>query len=215
MSKPCKRCGGIERYKDGKCAACVRERQRRYHRNNPEARKESSRRYRQTHQKEIKESKRRHYKKTSEKQIEYSRCWAQENPERRKEIEQRYRQTHPKKQKESQRRWKQAHPERLSAAKHRRRAYKKGAVSEPYNFNTICNHYNNQCVACGRSDLPLTVDHIIPFSKGGDDIASNIQPLCQPCNSSKGNHHQTDYRPDKGPKTPRQLSFWKREKQWQ
>lgn len=92
----------------------------------------------------------------------------------------------------------------------RHRARKASAQSESYNFKAICNHYGNQCVACGRSDLSLTVDHIIPLSRGGDDIASNIQPLCQPCNSSKGNHHVTDYRDDQGPPRPKQLSFWRK-----
>lgn len=44
-----------------------------------------------------------------------------------------------------------------------------------------------RCVACFRSDVPLTRDHIIPISRGGHDGIDNIQPLCRRCNSSKGN----------------------------
>ena len=32
----------------------------------------------------------------------------------------------------------------------------------------------------------LTIDHIQPISKGGDNTIQNIQLLCKPCNSSKG-----------------------------
>ena len=32
----------------------------------------------------------------------------------------------------------------------------------------------------------LTIDHIIPKSKGGQDLEGNLQLLCQACNSSKG-----------------------------
>jgi len=48
---------------------------------------------------------------------------------------------------------------------------------------------NNCCTLCGVSfDLvKATKDHIVPVTKGGGLTANNVQALCGPCNSSKGN----------------------------
>lgn len=35
--------------------------------------------------------------------------------------------------------------------------------------------------------LPITVDHILPVSKGGTNDLFNLQPMCSSCNSKKGN----------------------------
>lgn len=44
----------------------------------------------------------------------------------------------------------------------------------------------HRCVSCG-STARLQCDHVIPWSMGGTTTLDNLQTLCHPCNSSKGN----------------------------
>jgi 5-methylcytosine-specific restriction endonuclease McrA len=45
---------------------------------------------------------------------------------------------------------------------------------------------NYKCGYCGRGDLTLTLDHIIPKAKGGFDAWENLVSACTKCNNEKG-----------------------------
>ena len=44
-----------------------------------------------------------------------------------------------------------------------------------------------QCVYCGQSGVRLTLDHVVPRSRGGDSVWENVVTSCAPCNMRKGN----------------------------
>jgi 5-methylcytosine-specific restriction endonuclease McrA len=45
-----------------------------------------------------------------------------------------------------------------------------------------------ECVRCGQDDPEeLTLDHIIPVSRGGTSKDDNLQTMCKWCNGLKGN----------------------------
>ncbi len=44
----------------------------------------------------------------------------------------------------------------------------------------------NTCQIC-RTTENLSLDHILPWSKGGRHTVDNLRVLCRPCNSSRGN----------------------------
>ena len=51
---------------------------------------------------------------------------------------------------------------------------------------------NFHCVRCGRGredGVKLHVDHIVPVSRGGKSVMSNLQTLCEDCNCGKGNRY--------------------------
>ena len=60
------------------------------------------------------------------------------------------------------------------------------------------------CQYCGREASGLTVDHVIPRSRGGESVWENIVASCAPCNRKKGNRLPREARmhPTKRPKPP-------------
>jgi len=66
-----------------------------------------------------------------------------------------------------------------------------------------------QCQYCGRTDLPLTIDHIHPRSRGGEHSWENLITACPRCNSKKGNRtpHEAGMHLLKKPTRPTGLMF--------
>jgi hypothetical protein len=46
--------------------------------------------------------------------------------------------------------------------------------------------WNHTCAYCGKQDLPLQVEHIVPRARGGSDRVSNLCIACEKCNQKKG-----------------------------
>src|SRR5215217_138704 len=44
-----------------------------------------------------------------------------------------------------------------------------------------------RCVYCGTSGGRLTLDHVVPRSRGGESVWENVVTSCAPCNLRKGN----------------------------
>jgi len=81
---------------------------------------------------------------------------------------------------------------RASRQLHRaRRAAAPGSFTAA-EWKAVCEQYGSVCLCC-KEAAPLTVDHVVPISKGGTNDADNLQPLCLPCNLKKGTR-TLDYR---------------------
>jgi 5-methylcytosine-specific restriction endonuclease McrA len=60
------------------------------------------------------------------------------------------------------------------------------------------------CQYCGSDKHGLTVDHVIPRSRGGESVWENIVASCAPCNRRKGNRLPQEIRmhPKRRPRPP-------------
>ena len=47
--------------------------------------------------------------------------------------------------------------------------------------------WDRKCAYCGKTDIPLEIEHIVPKSKGGPNRVSNLTLACTECNRKKGN----------------------------
>lgn len=87
---------------------------------------------------------------------------------------------------------------RASSARRRSRVLGAEGSFDTKQWKEILSFYSpdGNCLHCRKQEA-LTLDHVVPLSKGGRGSISNIQPLCKSCNSSK--HDKTiDYRFDRG-----------------
>ena len=56
----------------------------------------------------------------------------------------------------------------------------------------IKQRWDYECAYCG-SDKDLTIDHIVPRSKGGNDFTKNVVCCCHDCNQSKSHTPWEDW----------------------
>jgi 5-methylcytosine-specific restriction endonuclease McrA len=168
--EPCKRCGKREWYKNGQCVPCTRDRGKEY------------------------------YLRNRSKVKERHQNWARQNKDKVNKRARRWAENHPEKAKEVARSWVKRNPEKATAFYHKYRTErtKAGGTYTATEWKALVKRYGGKCLCCGRDDVKLTADHVVPVSKGGTSNIDNLQPLCQTCNSKKRDKI-IDYRPDSGP----------------
>jgi 5-methylcytosine-specific restriction endonuclease McrA len=105
---------------------------------------------------------------------------------------------HPRaiKNREWQKAWRKKHPEKVRELKRvsnqNRRAKEKAAGRfTPAEWRAVCAQQNGLCFDCGERRR-LTVGHLVPLSKGGPNVITNIVAQCMPCNLKQhGSIHQS------------------------
>ena len=57
----------------------------------------------------------------------------------------------------------------------------------PLTRRNVFHRDNQSCQYCGSRNDPLSIDHVIPKSRGGGDTWENVTTACLGCNVRKGN----------------------------
>lgn len=134
-----------------------------------------------------------YYSKTKEHKLERSKINYLKNRELRKKQITEWNKANRDRINYLQRERYKTNPESKIEHKHRRRArlYNNGVYEVSAKF--LRNLRNSPCVMCGSTDN-ISVDHIVPVSRGGRHAEGNLQPLCGLCNSSKSNRTMMEWK---------------------
>ncbi len=136
-----------------------------------------------------------------EKVLEEARDYRARNPEKARNAVRKWREANPDKDREASLRWKKQNPDRIREMRASwyarnpdarklyegaRRARKKGGGTTLTKAEWLSkiSEFQGRCAYCGV-DEKLTVDHVVPLSRGGAHTRTNIAPACLSCNTSK------------------------------
>lgn len=146
-------------------------------------------RYYEANREKISEQKKQYREDNREKILEYQKQYYETNRERVIERCKQYRQANSKKLLEWRRQYRQANREAFKLRDQKRRARKANAAGNctPEQLQARFDYHGNRCVYCG-SEEDLTIEHLIPLSKGGTNWPANLAPACKSCNSRKNSH---------------------------
>lgn len=155
-----------------------------------ECRAVEHRQWRESHAEEYQQYHAQYRERHRQKAREVSRQWRNSNPVRMRLAVNAWRRANPQKRREEFQRYYAKHSEKVKACSIR------SAVKRRSNLQNVrCDftadqwaemkrRYKYRCYYCGEKK-PLTQDHVIPISRGGEHTWLNILPACQSCNSRK------------------------------
>ena len=203
--KKCPKCG-VEKceqefyFKSGKisgyCKPCELEKNRNWRKANPQKCRESTKKWRATQKGKlsVKKQSERRYKKHREKILVSCKEYRQRNRDKVSSYATRYYQKNKPHRKELSRKWKKDNPKTvaLHASRRRKNCDSAKGYCDKKQLDGRFNYHGNRCYYCG-CEGKMTLDHRIPFSRGGTNWPANIVPACKSCNCSKGDKTETEF----------------------
>ena len=159
-----------KRYYRSRCKACTSKKNAerlRFRYENDASYRKSLKDYREKNKEKVRSWKQAEYERHSDSYIKRANKWRDANRAVVRQVKKRY--------------------------KAKRSEWELNGSFTQKEWDNLVAEYEHRCLRCGRDDVELTQDHVIPLSRGGSNTIDNIQPLCSPCNSKK-HTKTTDYR---------------------
>ncbi|GHO82237.1 RNA-guided endonuclease IscB [Dictyobacter formicarum] len=71
--------------------------------------------------------------------------------------------------------------------------YQQGTLAGYEVREYLLEKWNRHCAYCGKTDVPLQIEHIHPRANGGTNRISNLTLACEKCNTAKGTKDIKDF----------------------
>lgn len=202
MTKPCIKCGAIERKSNGDCRPCALVRSAAYRAANAEKIAAKDAAYRAANKEKLRAYFVAHYAKNADKKRARAREYAASNPEKNRARVLAWQIANPERVNAKNAAWKAAHPEVRRIHDNNRRARERataGKLSKGL-AEKLFKLQKGKC-ACGCKQ-PLGdgyhLDHIMPLALGGSNTDDNMQLLRARCNLQKNSKHPVDFMQKRG-----------------
>lgn len=86
----------------------------------------------------------------------------------------------------------------------------------PLTRKNLMHRDKHTCQYCGKKGNDLTIDHVMPRSRGGKDMWENVVVACLKCNVSKGSRtpEEAQMKMRTKPHAPGNFAYFELSKQW-
>ena len=71
--------------------------------------------------------------------------------------------------------------------------YQQGTLAGYELREYLLEKWGRKCTYCGKENIPLQIEHIVPRAKGGSNRVSNLCLACEKCNRAKGTKDIKDF----------------------
>ncbi len=71
--------------------------------------------------------------------------------------------------------------------------YQQGTLAGYELREHLLEKFQRKCAYCGKSGLPLQIEHIVPRSRGGTNNVTNLTIACEKCNQKKGSKTASEF----------------------